>query len=138
MNPRRARSAAPRRPVLAGGAAALTALSTAVGTAVLTGLLTAGPALAANDRLGPSEGADTSAGTSTGEAVLLFVVVPLVSLLLIAAVVLLPGFVKADRYRPAKGWTAPPVWFAGPPDPVAAVETTEHGTHGRGGARGSW
>lgn len=106
--------------------------------ALLTVVLTAGPAVAVNDELGPREGADLGSGLSTGAALLLFVLIPAVILLGIAALVWLPGMVKADRYRPQRGWSAAPVWFAGPPDPVAAVETAETGTATRGGASGSW
>ena len=105
---------------------------------LLTAVLTAGPAFAANDELGPQEGADLGSGLSLGATILLFVVVPLLILLAIAALVLLPGMAKADRYRPSKGWSAAPVWFAGPPDPVAAVETADAGGMTRGGASGEW
>jgi hypothetical protein len=71
-------------------------------------------------------------------AVALFLVVPLVISLLIAALVWLPGMVRGSRYRPGGGWAAAPVWFAGPPDPAAAVETAETGDMTRGGASGSW
>lgn len=118
-----------------------------LGTALLSGVLLASalvaspvlasPALAAND-LGPREGEFPGPGLSAGMTLLLFVLVPLAILLGIAALVWLPGMVKADRYRPQRGWSAVPVWFAGPPDPVAAVETAEAGTSGRGGASGSW
>ena len=101
-------------------------------------VLTASPALAVNDNLGPQEGADLYSGLSTLATILLFVVLPLVLLLLIALVVLLPGMLKAERYRPSRGWSAAPVWFAGPPDPVAAVETAEPGAMTRGGASGDW
>ena len=107
-------------------------------SALLTVALTASPALAANDELGPREGADVGSGLSTGGTLVLFVLVPLAILLGTAALVWLPGMVKADRYRPQKGWSAAPVWFAGPPDPVAAVETAEPGTASRGGASGNW
>jgi hypothetical protein len=110
-----------------------------LGSALLTVVLMAGPALAADDPLlGPTEGADPGKGLSAGGTLLLFVVVPLAILLGVAALVWLPGMVKADRYRPQRGWSAVPVWFAGPPDPVAAVETATAGTSGRGGASGSW
>jgi hypothetical protein len=71
-------------------------------------------------------------------AVALFVVVPLVLALVIAAIVWLPGMVRGSRYRPGAGWSAAPLWFAGPPDPAAAVETAETGDMTRGGASGSW
>ena len=109
-------------------------------SALLTGLLTVSPALAAspNSELGPREGADLDSGLSTGMAVLVFVLIPAAIMLGIAALVWLPGMAKADRYRPQRGWSAAPVWFAGPPDPVAAVETADVGTDTRGGASGSW
>ena len=109
-------------------------------SALLTVLLSAAPALAAspNSELGPREGADLSSGLSIGMAILLFVLLPALIMLGIAALVWLPGMAKADRYRPQRGWSAAPVWFAGPPDPVAAVETAEAGTDARGGASGSW
>ena len=109
-------------------------------TALLTApalVLTASPAFATNE-VGRQEGADLSSGMSTGLAILLFVLVPLVILLAIAAVVLLPGMAKADRYRPSKGWSARPMWFAGPPDPVAAVQTADAHAADRGGASGDW
>ena len=111
-----------------------------VSAALLTVVLTAAPALAAspNSELGPREGADLSSGLSLGATLLIFVIGPLVIMLGIAALVWLPGMAKADRYRPQGGWSAAPVWFAGPPDPVAAVETADASTDVRGGASGSW
>ena len=112
-------------------------LLTALLTAVPVVLLAATPALAVNE-VGRREGADVSSGMSTGLALLLFVLVPLVILLAVGALVLLPGMAKADRYRPSKGWSARPMWFAGPPDPVAAVETADAHAANRGGASGDW
>ncbi len=106
------------------------------GTVLMTVLVTAAPAFAENP-LGNSEGADPGKGLGTAAALLLYVALPLLSLALIAAVVLLPG-VRAHRYRPAKGWNASPVWFAGPPEPVAAVQAAELGDVVRGGASGGW
>ena len=107
-------------------------------SALLAGLLTAGPALAANDNLGPREGADLGSGLSAGATILLFVLIPVAIVTVIAALVWLPGLVKAERYRPQRGWSAAPVWFAGPPDPVAAVETADAAGATRGGASGGW
>jgi hypothetical protein len=104
---------------------------------VVTVLLTAGPALAANP-IGPQEGEDPGKGIGLGRTLLIYVGIPLLLLVLIAAAVLLPGARRAHRYRPAKGWNASPVWFAGPPDPVAAVQSAEPGDVVRGGASGSW
>ena len=84
------------------------------------------------------QGASNAAEVSTGTALLLYGLVPLLLLLLIAALVWLPGMVRAARYRPGRGWSAAPVWFAGPPDPAAAVESAEVGDGGRGGASGNW
>lgn len=127
---RRARSGAPTLLAVTLPAAALMLLTAAV--------LAPGAAWAANDELGPREGAEVDSGLSLGATILLFVLVPAVILLGTAALVWLPGLVKSDRYRPQRGWRAAPVWFAGPPDPVAAVETADVGQDPRGGASGSW
>ena len=111
------------------------AMSVAV-TITVTVLITAAPAFAENP-LGNAEGADPGKSLGTVAALLLYVALPLLSLALIATVVLLPG-VRAHRYRPAKGWNASPVWFAGPPEPVAAVQAAELGDVVRGGSSGGW
>lgn len=77
-------------------------------------------------------------GLTTLEALAVFGLVPLVLLLVVAALVWLPGMVRGNRYRPTKGWTAAPLWFGGPPDPAAAVEAASAGDLVRGGASGSW
>ena len=107
-------------------------------TGLTTVLLTAGPALAADYPIGPSEGEDRGEGIGTVELLLLYVGIPLLAALLIFSVVWLPGAVRSHRYRPTKGWHAAPVWFAGPPEPVAAVQSAEPGDVVRGGASGSW
>lgn len=103
----------------------------------VTVLLTAAPAFAANP-LGPSEGEDAGKGLSPGMTALLYLGAPLAILFLIAAVAWLPGALRAGRYRPNRGWSAAPVWFAGPPDPVPAVRDAQVGDITRGGASGSW
>lgn len=75
---------------------------------------------------------------TTLESLGLYVVAPLVILLVVAALVLLPGLVRGSRYRPARGWGAAPLWFGGPPDPVAAVESADPAGTVRGGASGNW
>jgi hypothetical protein len=70
--------------------------------------------------------------------VLLYGIGPLVILLLVAAAAWLPGMIRSSRYRPARGWTAAPLWFGGPADPAAAVETAQPGDLVRGGASGNW
>lgn len=103
-----------------------------------TVLLTAGPALADRNPTGPADGDDPGTGLSPGGTILLFVVLPLLAATVIGLAAWLPGAFRAHRYRPAKGWTAPPVWFAGPPEPAAAVQSAELGDVVRGGASGNW
>ena len=118
------------------------ALAAILGDLLLTGVLLtwvlSAPAHALNDELGPAEGADLTSGITTAQAMLLFVVVPAAILFVTAALAWLPGMAKASRYRPQKGWAAAPVWFAGPPDPVKAVEDADPSGAVRGGASGSW
>ena len=104
-------------------------------------LLAASAALAGCSRQEPiqfEQGGNNAAEVGVAEAALLYWVVPVVIVLAIAALVWLPGMVRGSRYRPGKGWSAPPVWFAGPPDPAAAVETAVVDDAGRGGASGNW
>lgn len=106
--------------------------------AAATVLLTAGPALAGGNPLGPREGSNPGPGLSAAATIGLFVLVPLAISGLITALVVLPGLVRGTRYRPAMGWAAPPVWFAGPPDPAAAVAAAQPGSVVRGGSSGRW
>lgn len=95
--------------------------------------------LAATNHLGFEEGvAPASEGLSTVQAVLIFTLVPLVILLVTAALVWLPGMIRNNRYRPSRGWNAAPLWFGGPADPAAAVESAQPGDVVRGGASGNW
>jgi hypothetical protein len=100
-------------------------------------LLTAAPALA-NDPTGPADGDDPGKGLSPGATILRFVVLPVVVAGVIGLLAWLPGNLRAHRYRPGRGWDAPPVWFAGPREPVAAVQSAELGETVRGGASGDW
>jgi hypothetical protein len=110
----------------------------AVVSALFSVLATAGPALADRNPIGPSEGADPGPGLSPAATIALFVLVPAAIFATIATLVWLPGLVRGTRYRPNKGWDAPPVWFAGPVDPVAAVASAQPGDVVRGGGSGSW
>ena len=112
--------------------------SACVAGALLTVLLTAGPASAAYDINGPQEGADPGAGISPLQTIALYLLVPAAIMAVIAAAVLLPGAVRGSRYRPNRGWDAPPMWFAGPPNPAEAVASASTGDITRGGASGSW
>lgn len=107
-----------------------------VGAVCTTVLLTA-PAVA-DDILGPSEGHDPGDGLGVAATLLIFVAVPVVAMLVVSALVLLPGLVKGSRYRPARGWAAEPIWFAGPVGPQAALAGAVLGDVTRGGASGSW
>jgi hypothetical protein len=75
---------------------------------------------------------------SFARIVLLYVLVPIAISVVISALVLLPEMRRRHRYRPQEGWSADPVWFAGPPDPVTAVAQAQPGDLVRGGAGGSW
>lgn len=81
---------------------------------------------------------NSSGGVTPLFVVLTYVVVPAAIVFGIAALVLLPGLIRTSRYRPQEGWSAEPVWFAGPPDPVAAVESAPARVLGAGGASGDW
>lgn len=107
-------------------------------SAVATVLLTAAPALADRNPLGPREGAEPGEGLSAAGTIGLYVLVPLAIIGLISALVMLPGLVRGTRYRPQMGWDAPPTWFAGPLDPSAAVADAQPGEVVRGGGSGSW
>ncbi len=94
---------------------------------------------AETNHLGFEDGvAPTGEGLTTLQTILLFGVAPLAILLLVAAVVWLPGMIRSSRYRPTRGWTAAPLWFGGPADPAAAVESAQTGDLVRGGASGNW
>lgn len=116
---------------------AATRVVTASMSVLVTTLLTAAPALASNP-IGPSEGADPGKGLGPGATLLLYVGTPVGAFLLLGALAYLPGAVTAHRYRPAKGWAADPVWFAGPVEPQAALASAALGDVTRGGASGSW
>lgn len=112
---------------------------TVLSAALLGLVLGAAPALADHNPLAPQEGADEHSSMSIGTALLLFGVLPIVLLVVLSAVVWLPGAVRSGgRYRPQRGWDAAPVWFGGPADPVAAVETATVSGAPRGGASGDW
>jgi len=113
--------------------------------ACLTGLAAAalltacgGNDAARTNHLGYEDGVAPAPSLTFLESLLLYVVAPAAILLLIAAVVWLPGMVRSSRYRPGRGWTAAPLWFGGPPDPAAAVESAVVGDVVRGGASGDW
>lgn len=93
---------------------------------------------ARTNHLGYPDGVAPAEGLTLVEALGLYVVAPAAILLLVAALVWLPGMVRSSRYRPGRGWGAAPLWFGGPPDPAAAVESASTGDVVRGGASGDW
>lgn len=75
---------------------------------------------------------------SVVRTVLLYLGVPVAVAVVLSVLSLLPSARRRHRYRPQEGWSAEPVWFAGPPDPARAVEQAHAGDVTRGGAGGSW
>ena len=107
-------------------------------TSLICGLLLLLAGCGRDEQVILKQGGNNTPEASTAEALLLYVIVPVLLVLVIAALVWLPGMARGNRYRPGRGWSAPPVWFAGPPDPAAAVESAEVEDIGRGGASGNW
>ena len=97
-------------------------------------------AACANDADAYPHGEEAASFTdgSVVRTVLLYVVVPALVLLGVGALAWLPAMLRAKRYRPREGWDAPPVWFAGPADPVGSVQSATTGDVTRGGAGGDW
>lgn len=75
---------------------------------------------------------------SVARTVLLYLVLPVAIAVGLGALTVLPGARRRYRYRPQEGWSAEPVWFAGPPDPVRAVAEAQPDDLVRGGAGGAW
>lgn len=90
----------------------------------------AGPALA---KLKPDDGEVPGPSLSTGDTILIFVVIPLGIFLVISALALLPSALSRPRYRPGKPWEHKPTWIGEPSDSAA-----DSGTTARGGASAEW
>lgn len=88
--------------------------------------------------LAEHEGEEPGDGMTLVEGVTTFVLYPGLILVVVGLLAWLPSVMQATRYRPARGWDAPPLWFAGPPDPDEALVHAPAGLDGRGGARGEW
>jgi hypothetical protein len=56
---------------------------------------------------------------------LVFVGIPLAAFILLWAIVMGPGMVKAPRYRPGAGWDFDPVWYLPRPDHSEPVSTLQ-------------
>ena len=87
---------------------------------------------------------------NVAETILVFAGVPLAIILLLAALVFLPGGRKRSRYKSGQPWEHAPVWYEPHPDHGPA---SGHGAHAPltsgdshrpvsagplGGARGTW
>ncbi len=84
------------------------------------------------------DGDDPGRPMPVGEALLIFVGVPVALFLIISLLVTVPSLVRGPRYRPDLGWWAPPVWFGGPSGDVAATIAKAEPVEGRGGASARW
>jgi hypothetical protein len=92
----------------------------------------AAPAMAADD--GEVNGKPLGAGLT----IVIFVLIPLGAFLVIAFFSALPSMLKRPRYRPGRPWKHDPLWFAGPDDPDAALQSARPGATARGGASAEW
>ncbi len=84
------------------------------------------------------DGDDPGRAMPVGEALLVFVGVPVALFLIISLLVMAPSLARGPRYRPDLGWWAAPVWFGGPPGDVAAAIAKAEPVEGRGGASARW
>lgn len=105
--------------------------------AVLTTLLLTA---CANDSESYPHGEQAASSTdgSLLRTLAVYLAVPLLIAGVIAALAWLPGMARGTRYRPQYGWSAQPVWFAGPSEPEAALAQAQTGDVVRGGSGGSW
>ncbi|HLZ37053.1 MAG TPA: hypothetical protein VKP64_04685 [Mycobacteriales bacterium] len=109
----------------------------AVAGSLLLAVLLAAPALAATR----DDGEEPGRGLSSGQALLIFIGVPLAVAVLLGLLTYLPSIARGPRYRPERTWTANPVWFGGPDDPEEALRLTspeEIARTSRGGASAQW
>ena len=102
-------------------------------SATMSGLvLLAAPALALDD------GEVHGESLGTGMTIVRFVLIPLGAFLVIAFFSALPSMLRRPRYRPGRPWKHDPLWFSGPDDPDAALQSARPGATGRGGASAEW
>ena len=107
-------------------------LLAAVSATMTSLVLLAGPALAIDD------GEVQGKGQSTGMTIVTFVLIPLGAFLVIAFFSSLPSMLRRPRYRPGRPWKHDPLWFSGPDDPDAALQSARPGATARGGASAEW
>jgi hypothetical protein len=96
-------------------------------------VLLADPALAKLD-----DGEKHAKPLSTGEILLVYVVIPVGMFLVIAFFAALPSMLRRPRYRPGRPWAFDPLWFAGPEDTDKALAGARPGVTAKGGASAEW
>jgi hypothetical protein len=98
------------------------------------------PVLAALPAQARVDDGETSSTTHLGawNVVLLFVAIPLGTLLLITLLTYAPSMRKRPRYRPSRVWDYDAVWFNGPDAPEKAIVSTPAIQMKGGGASASW
>jgi hypothetical protein len=99
-------------------------------------LATSSPAFA-NTR---DDGDDPGPSLPVGEALLIYIGIPLLLFVVIALLVYAPSMARGPRYRPGLGWWAAPVWFGGPEHSgsVESAVSAAAPTQGGGGASARW
>jgi hypothetical protein len=108
-------------------------LLSAGGAALAFVVVLAAPALAAKD-----DGEVHGKSLGTGLTIVIFVLIPLGAGLAIAFFAALPSMLRRPRYRPGRPWKHDPLWFSGPDDPDAALQSARPGATARGGASAEW
>lgn len=71
-------------------------------------------------------------------SLLIFGGIPILIMLLVGLLVFGPSALRKPRYRPTQGWEHDPVWYGGPEDAEAAVQSAEPKQPGRGGSSATW
>ena len=93
----------------------------------------ADPAIAKLD-----DGEKHAKALTTGELILIYVVIPIGLFLVIALFSVLPSLLRRPRYRPGRPWNFDPLWFAGPDDTDKALAGARPGVTAKGGASAEW
>ena len=96
------------------------------------------PALAALPAQARIDDGETSSHIGAWSVVLLFVAIPVGTLLLIALFTYAPSMRKRPRYRPSRLWDYDAVWFNGPGEPEKAIASTPAIQMKGGGASAGW
>lgn len=106
--------------------------------ALVAALVGAGVPLFAACSPGRVDNGEVPDPISTGETVLFFVVLPLAIAGVIALLALLPGWLRAPRYRPTRSWEHEPLWFGGPQGADDAMDRATGIVVRGGGASAGW